>query len=95
MKTWYLQDQHKATSWFIDKMTPNDNGIAAFEEDDYGTVAVQGEGEYGQKTFCFAYALAHLEDGIQGTQRRIDVQRLLTSFSWVREKKKIIFEYYN
>ncbi|MCD4682155.1 MAG: S8 family serine peptidase, partial [Bacteroidales bacterium] len=53
----------QSTSWFIDKMTPNDNGIAAFEEDEYGTVAVQGEGEYGQKTFCFAYALAHLEDG--------------------------------
>ncbi len=58
----------QSTSWFIDKMTPNDNGIAAFEEDDYGTVAVQGEGEYGQRTFCFSYALAHLEDGSQGTR---------------------------
>nr|NQU89650.1 PKD domain-containing protein [Bacteroidota bacterium] len=49
-------------------MTPNENGIAAFEEDEYGTVAVQGEGAYGQKTFCFAYALAHLVDGSQGTR---------------------------
>jgi len=48
--------------WFIDKMTPNENGIAAFEEDNYGTVAVQGVGEYGQKTFCFSYALAKLRD---------------------------------
>ncbi|MCD4731132.1 MAG: S8 family serine peptidase [Bacteroidales bacterium] len=57
------------TPWHnIDKLTPNENGIAAFEEDDYGVVAVQGEGEYGQKTFCFSYALAHLEDGSQGTR---------------------------
>jgi len=49
--------------WYIDKMTPNENGVAAFEEEDYGTVAIQGEGEYGQKTFCFAYALAKLIDG--------------------------------
>jgi subtilisin family serine protease len=48
--------------WYIDKMTPNENGVAAFEEDNYGTVAVQGEGEYGQKTFCFSYALARLRD---------------------------------
>ncbi|MCK5080213.1 MAG: PKD domain-containing protein, partial [Bacteroidales bacterium] len=54
--------------WYIDKMTPNENGIAAFEEDNYGTVAVQGDGEYGQKTFAFSYALAHLEDGPQGTR---------------------------
>lgn len=55
-------------SWFIDKMTPNENGIAAFEEEEYGTVAIQGEGEYGQKTFCFSYALGHLEDNSQGTR---------------------------
>jgi len=49
-------------------MTPNENGIAAFEEDGYGTVAVQGEGEYDQKTFCFSYALAKLTDSEQGTR---------------------------
>jgi hypothetical protein len=58
-------------NWYIDIMTPNDNGIAAFEEDGYGIVAVQGEGEYGQKTFCFSYALAHLEDGSQGTREEL------------------------
>ncbi len=58
-------------SWHIDPMIPNENGIAAFEEDDYGTVAVQGEGEYGQKTFCFSYALAHLEDGDEGTREEL------------------------
>ena len=57
--------------WYIDKLTPNENGIAAFEEEGYATVAVQGEGEYGQKTFCFSYALAHLEDGSQGTREEL------------------------
>jgi len=61
----------QSPNWYIDKLTLNDNGIAAFEEEGYGTVAVQGEGEYGQKTFCFAYALAHLEDGSQGTREEL------------------------
>jgi len=55
-------------NWFIDEMTPNENGIAAFEEEGYGTVAIQGEGEYGQKTFCFSYAIAKLMDGDEGTR---------------------------
>ncbi|MCD4730352.1 MAG: S8 family serine peptidase [Bacteroidales bacterium] len=57
--------------WFIDEMTPNENGIAAFEEEGYGTVAVQGEGEYGQKTFCFSYALAKLMDSDEGTREEL------------------------
>jgi hypothetical protein len=61
----------QSLSWYIDAMTPNDNGIADFEEEGYGTVAVQGEGEYGQRTFCFSYALAHLEDGSQGTKEEL------------------------
>ena len=54
--------------WYIDKITPNENGLEAFEEYDYGTVAIQGEGEYGQKTFCFSYALAKLIDNEGGTR---------------------------
>jgi hypothetical protein len=57
--------------WYIDILTPSENGIATFEEDDYGTVALQGEGEYGQKTFYFSYALAHLEEGSQGTREEL------------------------
>jgi len=63
-------------NWYIDKMTPNNNGTAAFEEEGYGTVAVQGAGEYGQKTFCFSYALAKLIDGDEGTR-----EELLTSIA--------------
>ncbi|MCB2222355.1 MAG: S8 family serine peptidase [Bacteroidetes bacterium] len=43
-------------------------GVAAFEEENFGTVAVQGEGEFGQKTFCFSYALGHLVDNPQGSR---------------------------
>jgi serine protease len=38
-------------------------GKEAFTESDYGLVAVQHEGRYGQRTFCFAYAIAELVDG--------------------------------
>jgi len=57
--------------WFINIMTPNENGIAAFEEEGYGIVAVQGTGAYGQKTFCFSYALGKLVDGDEGTREEL------------------------
>ena len=38
------------------------SGTAAFVESDYGTVAVQHTGSFGQRTFVFSYALAELED---------------------------------
>ncbi|MCD4695908.1 MAG: S8 family serine peptidase [Bacteroidales bacterium] len=66
--------------WYIDKMTPNENGIAAFEEEGYGTVAVQGEGEYGQKTFCFSYALAKLVDGVTPNTRDTLLARIVDFF---------------
>ncbi len=48
---------------YIDVFRPGYTGKAAFVEFGYDTVAVQNEGIYGQKTFCFSYALAELEDG--------------------------------
>jgi hypothetical protein len=68
--------------WYIDKMTPNENGITAFEEEEYGTVAIQGEGEYGQKTFCFSYALAKLKDGDQGTREEL-ITRIAVFFELI------------
>nr|NQU94399.1 S8 family serine peptidase [Bacteroidota bacterium] len=70
----------QSPNWYIDKYTPNENGVAAFEEDGYGTVAVQGEGEYGQKTFCFAYALAHLVDGDPPNTRDTLLARIINFF---------------
>jgi hypothetical protein len=58
----------QSPSYYIDIMGPDINGIAMFEEDDYGVVSVQGEGSYGQRTICFSYAIAHLEDDSLGTR---------------------------
>ena len=38
-------------------------GQEAFTETDYGLVAVQHVGRYGQRTFCFSYTIAELVDG--------------------------------
>jgi len=48
---------------YIDIYRPGYTGKAAFVEMGYDTVAVQNAGLYGQKTFCFSYALAALQDG--------------------------------
>ena len=48
---------------YVDKYVPNESGIIAFEESNFGVVAVQNEGEYNQRTFCFSYTLADLVDG--------------------------------
>ena len=49
------------TDW-IDIFTVS-TGAEAFTEPDYGVVAVQHAGRYGQHTFCFSYAIAELVDG--------------------------------
>lgn len=49
--------------WFIDQYYPNEEGIITFNEPGYGNVAVQHEGAFGEKTFCFSWALAELQDG--------------------------------
>lgn len=54
-------DQTVNTS--IDLLTPDQNGIAAFVEDDFGIVAVQALGAYDQRSFVFTYALRELIDG--------------------------------
>jgi subtilisin family serine protease len=65
----------QSLSYLINTLTPNENGIAAFEEDEYGIVAVQNEGEYGQRTFVFSYALAHLVDNENSTREEL-LQRI-------------------
>jgi subtilisin family serine protease len=48
---------------WIDIFTPSSTGTEAFAETDYGVVAIQHEGRYGQRTFCLAYTLSELVDG--------------------------------
>jgi subtilisin family serine protease len=46
---------------YIDIFTPS-TGATAFVESDYGVVAIQHHGRYGQRTFCMSYTLAELVD---------------------------------
>ncbi|UCH62964.1 MAG: S8 family serine peptidase [Fidelibacterota bacterium] len=55
-------------SQYIDQYTPG-TGTAAFVESNYGTVAVQHAGSYGQRAFVFSYALAGLIDGSSPSTR--------------------------
>ena len=57
----FTQTDQNPVGW-IDKFTVS-TGAEAFTESDYGVVAVQHEGGYGQRTFCFAYTIAELVDG--------------------------------
>jgi hypothetical protein len=57
----FTETDQDPTEW-IDIFTPS-TGFAAFTESDYGVVAVQHYGRYGQRTFCMAYTLAELVDG--------------------------------
>ena len=57
----FTETDQNPTEW-IDIFTVS-TGEEAFTESDYGVVAVQHAGRFGQRTFCFAYTLAELVDG--------------------------------
>jgi len=57
----FTETDQNPTDW-IDIFTAS-TGEEAFTESDYGLVAVQHAGRYGQRTFCFAYTIAELVDG--------------------------------
>ena len=61
---------------YIDIYLPS-TGTAAFNESGYGDVAVQNSASYGQKTFCFSYALANLTDGTFPTTKNELMTRIL------------------
>jgi serine protease len=54
---------------YIDIFVPYDQGQSAFIESDYGIVAVQNTGIFDQRTFCFSYSLADLNDGEEPNTR--------------------------
>jgi hypothetical protein len=57
----FVETTQSPVEW-IDIFTPA-AGAEAFFESDYGVVAVQHRGQYGQRTFCLSYTLAELVDG--------------------------------
>jgi len=52
----------QSVNTYIDIFYPENNDDVAFIESSVGKVGIQHEGIYGQKTFCFSYALAALTD---------------------------------
>jgi Zn-dependent metalloprotease len=63
---------------YIDRYTPN-NGTEAFFESSYDNVAVQYIGTLGQRTFCFSYALAGLNNGASPSTKD-DLMAALVAF---------------
>jgi serine protease len=57
----FTESDQDPVAW-IDIFTPS-TGVAAFTESDYGVVAVQHHGRFGQRTFCMAYTIGELVDG--------------------------------
>jgi len=70
----------QVSNFWIDIYNPNANGSVAFYESGYGNVAVQSTGTYGQRTFCFSYALSELVDGNPPSTRDTLIQRILDFF---------------
>jgi subtilisin family serine protease len=64
----------------MDFYLPDQNGVDAFSEDDYGTVAVQSLGSHGQRVFAMSYALRELVDGAAPNTRLELLNRILDFF---------------
>ena len=76
----YFSGSDQTANESIDKLVPGSDNKAAFEESGYFYVAVQGEGEYEQKTFCFSYTLAALQDGDPPNTREELLNRICVFF---------------
>jgi hypothetical protein len=66
---------------YIDRYVPSpSNGIAAFNESNYGAVAVQSSVPGGRRSFCFSYAIAYLVDEQYPNTRDELMHRILNFF---------------
>jgi serine protease len=65
----------------LDTFVPGVNGVAAFQESDYGIVGVQSTGNHGQRSFVFSYALRELIDGDFPNTRVELVNRIVDFFT--------------
>ncbi len=71
----------QVNSWYIDHFSPNANGTVSYIEPTYGNVAIQGTGEFGQKTFYLSYSLADLVDEGSLNTRQELLLRVLEYFN--------------
>jgi len=66
---------------YIDTFTLSASGLTAFTESDYGNVAIQNYGSFGQKSFVFSYCLAELTDGTAPATRDSLIMRIMQDFT--------------
>lgn len=71
---------NQSATQFIDIFTPLGGVADAFIESNYGTVAVQYDGNYDQRTFCFSYTLAELVDSEFPNTREELLKRICSFF---------------
>jgi PKD repeat protein len=64
----------------VDWYEPAEGAVPALRESGYGIVAVQNEGEHGQRTFCSSYALIALDDGEDPNTREELLRRICAFF---------------
>ncbi|MEJ2595902.1 MAG: PKD domain-containing protein [bacterium] len=81
----YFESSGQVGQMSIDRYVPfggEEEIKVAFTESDYGNVAVQFDGSsmFGHKAFCFAYALADLQDGDGANTREELLRRILEFF---------------
>jgi len=76
----YFTGSNQSANEKIDRIFSGPTGINAFNEIDYFNVAAQGEGAYGQRTFCFSYALAELIDEDPPSTRNDLLERISIFF---------------
>jgi len=65
---------------YIDIFNPQGNADNAFIESNYGAVAVQYTGDKFQRTFCFSYALADIDDATFPNTREELMNRICDFF---------------
>jgi len=58
----HFKGSNQDGNFSIDRFQADGNGIVALIEANYGNVAIQAEGAFGQKTMVFSYAMAELID---------------------------------
>ncbi len=70
------------SSYRTDLYLPGTGGSAALRVNDTTVVAIQGEGVYGQKTFCYSPPLSALLDGSYPSSRRLLLANVLQFFGF-------------
>ena len=68
------------TNNYIDVFVPNSSGQVAFNEATVGNVAIQSTGSFGQRTFCFSYALGKLNNGTFPSTKENLLKQILEFF---------------